>query len=303
MGKKLWIVDLGGSGDYTSIQEALDAASQTAGGVIILVKEGIYFENLTVKKADLTLVGEPGKNVSVVNDGSNGSAEPAALLVEGDGFSAENLIFVSSAEGEGACSKAVAAYIRADRVQFHHCGFLGHQDTVVATGGFLQELPKNTPQSMSRQYFRCCYFEGSGNVLAGNATALFECCKLHSLNPTLEAVGCVAKTAAPLGADRGFTFKSCLFTGDGPKQATYLGSGFSSSFMDCWMGGHIHPEVSEQMVKECWVLDGDGQLSDRPWGLTHSKGTLLDATLEGVFGDASWCVGRGGNVSSSTKAS
>jgi parallel beta-helix repeat protein len=81
------IVDASGTGDYTTIQDAINAAT-TVDGDTILVRDGIYTENITVNK-QLTIMSEHGNETMTVAaaDSSNHVFTIAANNVTIRGFS------------------------------------------------------------------------------------------------------------------------------------------------------------------------------------------------------------------------
>jgi len=77
----------GGSGNYSTIQSALDDANP---GDIIHVYKGLYVENVIVSKNDIILIGE-NKNSTIIDGGGNGDV----VYISGDqttlsGFTVQN---------------------------------------------------------------------------------------------------------------------------------------------------------------------------------------------------------------------
>lgn len=73
-------------------------------------------------------------------------------------------------------TQAVAIKVQGDRSAFHHCRFLGHQDTLYADSTALT--------AFARQYYAHCYVEGDVDFVFGRATAVYEHCRFHTLNRT-----------------------------------------------------------------------------------------------------------------------
>lgn len=67
LGNNGWdlVVDDDGSGDFTSIQDAIDAAKKEDS---ILVKNGVYNEHLVIEKQGLTIQGEDRDNTIIKSD-------------------------------------------------------------------------------------------------------------------------------------------------------------------------------------------------------------------------------------------
>jgi nitrous oxidase accessory protein len=66
--QKSHIVSINGKGDYSSIQEAIDAASDND---ILLIRNGTYFENIKINKS-IELIGED-KNTTIINGNGSGT--------------------------------------------------------------------------------------------------------------------------------------------------------------------------------------------------------------------------------------
>ena len=159
-----------GSGNFTTVQAAIDAAP-TGGTTLytIFIKNGRYREKIMVpaNKPFLQLVGESVANtVLTYNDGASnplpgggtvGTQNSASFTVNANDFSALNLTFENS-YGDG--TQAVAVLVNADRAAFRNCRFLGNQDTLYTKGS-------GTP----RHYFRDCYVDGNVDFIFGSSIA------------------------------------------------------------------------------------------------------------------------------------
>ena len=93
---KTFYVAADGTGDYYSIQRALDMAPKT-GGAVLSVSPGVYREVLTVDKPDITIrsANPDASKTVIVNDrnaGQNGGTlHSATVNVTADDFFAENI--------------------------------------------------------------------------------------------------------------------------------------------------------------------------------------------------------------------
>jgi pectinesterase len=97
-----------GTGDFTTIQEAIDEAKSFPDTrITIYIKNGVYEEKVKVHawNSRLTLKGESTDGVIVrwndyfakINRGRNSTFHTATLLVQGDDFRAENLTIENTA--------------------------------------------------------------------------------------------------------------------------------------------------------------------------------------------------------------
>ena len=210
------IVAADGTGQYTSVQEAISAAPMRTGENdprwVIFVKAGTYHERVYVQRerGRIALVGEDAARTVITfglhatlpgPDGKPiGTFRTPTMQIDGDGFVAENLTFANSA---GPVGQALALRVDGDRVAFRNCRFLGWQDTILVNRG--------------RQYFRDCSVEGHVDFIFGAATAYFDHCAIHCRRD-----GYITAASTPQGAAHGFVFADCSITGaEGVK--TYLG--------------------------------------------------------------------------------
>ncbi|KAF5190104.1 Pectinesterase [Thalictrum thalictroides] len=229
-----------GSGDYRTIQEAIDDAIPLCNTyrTVIRVAPGVYKQPVYVPKTKnlITLAGlrpedtiitwnntatkidhhqqpvqmrimrllgwmkEGAKGSRVIGTGTFGCG---SAIVEGEDFIAENITFENSApEGSG---QAVAIRVTADRCAFYNCRFLGWQDTLYLHYG--------------KQYLKDCYIEGSVDFIFGNSTALLEHCHIHCKSPGY----ITAQSRKSSQESTGYVFLRCVITGNGGSGYSYLG--------------------------------------------------------------------------------
>ncbi len=234
------VVDAKGSGDFKTVQEAINSVpllkkKETK----IYIKNGIYKEKIAIPidKINITFIGEDKdktiltyddfaskKNAEGTNIGTSGSY---SFAIDGDYFKAENITFENSS---GPVGQAVAVRIDGDKVAFTNCRFLGFQDTLYTRG------------DKSRQYYKNCYIEGTTDFIFGASTAVFDSCELFS------KLGSSYVTAAstPVNIAYGYVFLNCKLTSDAPKESVYLGRPWrnyaKTVFINCEIGEHINPQ-------------------------------------------------------------
>ena len=239
-----------GTGDYYSIQRALDAAPNTGG--LLLVAPGIYREVLTIDKPNIRMrsaVPDASKTI-VINDRSAGTAggtlHSATVNVTADNFFAENITFQNDFNATHpqipVGSQALALLVKGDRAIFHNVRLLGNQDTVYA--GSRNCTPDGDNCIPARQYFSDCYIEGNVDFLFGDGKAVFDHCEIHN---TAHAGGFVtAQSKHYPTQDSGFVLNHCRLTGGADITApVYLGRPWrpyaTVVYLDTEMGSHIDP--------------------------------------------------------------
>lgn len=186
-------VDPHGSGDHTTVQAAVNATSGS--GWTLVLAPGTYRETVSVDRTRTEMTwlgaGDGPRDVVIVYDNAAGTPKPdgsgtygttgsATTTVRGDGFTAHRITFANDflreEHPEISGTQAVAIKVQGDRSAFHHCRFLGHQDTLYADS--------NSATLFARQYFSHCYVEGDVDFVFGRATAVYEHCHFRTLNRT-----------------------------------------------------------------------------------------------------------------------
>ena len=239
-----------GTGDYYSIQRALDVAPKS--GAVVLVAPGTYREVLTVDKPNIVIrsANSDASKTIVVNDrsaGANGGTlHSATVNVTADNFLAENITFENDYNRTHpqlfAGSQALALLVTGDRAVFRNARLLGNQDTVYA--GSRNCTPDGENCIPARQYFTDCYIAGNVDFIFGDGKAVFDHCEIHS---TPHAGGYVTAQAKHYpDEDSGFVFNQCKLTADADvTQTVYLGRPWrpyaAVIYLNSEMGAKIDP--------------------------------------------------------------
>ncbi|MCR5216463.1 MAG: pectin methylesterase [Lachnospiraceae bacterium] len=261
-------VALDGSGDYTSLQEAIEAVERNNEQSTreIQIKPGIYKEHVTVLKDDLTITGltdDPSQVVISWGDYANdilpngekrGTFRTSTLLLIASHIHCKNLTVENTAGFGTEVGQAIAVYAEGEDLTFEHCRILGHQDTLFTgplpfkeakPGGFIGPT-EHYPKVVGHQCYTDCYIEGEVDFIFGSAMAYFENCEIHSLNRNKEINGYVTAASTYAGEKYGYVFSHCRFTSDCPKHTVYLGRPWridaKTVLLHCELGEHIHPE-------------------------------------------------------------
>ena len=231
------VVSKDGKGDFTSIQDAVNAAKAFPNQrIIINIKNGIYYEKVRIPEwnTKISLIGESKENTIITYDdyfnkmnlGRNSTFYTYTLLVEGDDFFATNLTIQNTS---GQVGQAVALSIFSNRAKIENCNVVGNQDTLYASG------------DGNSQYFKNCYIEGTTDFIFGKATVLFENCEIHSKKNSY-----ITAASTPEDVKFGFVFENCKLTASENANEVYLGRPWrifaKTVFINCEMGSHIRPE-------------------------------------------------------------
>lgn len=248
-----------GSGDFTTIQAAIDSALKRndQARTTLFIKAGVYEEKLyigshSVSKTNvLSLVGVHrdsviirwndynGKQIYYYQDtalSKCGTPQSATFTVNAPDFYMENVTVVNSYTSK----QAVALYNVGDRQTFKNCRLVGFQDTHYLKKG-------------RRSFFYDCQIEGGTDFICAGGTAIFYRCKLKSLTggQYISAPEDVPYTALlPSGKTLyyGFTFIDCDLISDGKLSngSVYMGRPWQGTsgclYLSCRLGTHIRPE-------------------------------------------------------------
>jgi pectinesterase len=232
--KYVFTVAKDGSGDYTYIQDAVDAMRGfPLAPITLYIKNGVYNEKIELppNNTDVRFIGESvDKTIITFNDhsgrGKIRTFTSFTAKISGNRFVAENITFVNAA---GPVGQALALYVDADKAVFKNCRFIGNQDTIYAGG------------ENSRQYFVNCFIEGTTDFIFGPATAIFQNCTIRAKSNSY-----ITAANTTEGKKFGFVFLDCKLIADSTVTKVYLGRpwrAFSkTAFIRCEMPAAIVPE-------------------------------------------------------------
>lgn len=222
-----------GSGDFTTITEALEAIRAFMDyRVTVNIRNGVYNEKVVIPAwlHNVDFIGEnPDSTIITWADHANinkmGTFRTYTVKVDGCDLTFSNLTIENNAPKLG---QAVALHTEGDRLTFRNCRLLGNQDTLYSAG------------NRSRLFFDNCYIEGTTDFIFGPATALFTDCTLHSKSNSF-----VTAASTPADVETGYVFNRCRLTAADGVDKVYLGRPWRpyafTAFIDCEMGDHIVP--------------------------------------------------------------
>jgi polygalacturonase len=241
-------VDADGSGDYKSIQEAINSLPATGG--TIRISRGTYREVLDIDKPGVRLLGESDDSsvTVIVFDKSAGTAggtfKSATVNVTGDNFYAEGITFQNDfsqknpAISQGA--QAVALSVRGDRAVFRNVRILGAQDTLFAAA---KSCASDTgPCIPARQYFENCYIEGHVDFIFGDSKAVFRNCEIHAIPH--KTVYLTAQSKRYPEQESGYVFDHCKVTAASGISELYLGRPWRPYSTVVWLSTELDAPIA-----------------------------------------------------------
>ncbi len=216
------------SGDYSTIQEAIDASpSSSSTYTLIYIKNGTYEETLNIPSAKkkLILYGEEESGV-IITYATEETLDLATIELYATEFIAYNLTIVNTAGSTYGPAQALRQEV--DKSIWVNCKFIGNQDTFRNKAG--------------RAYFKNCYFEGTVDFIFGAGTCVFEDCDIYSK-------GGSAITAASTKeyVTYGYVFRNCRVTA---KEGTTTRLG--RPWKDYAAVAFINCELPRQIISDGW---------------------------------------------------
>lgn len=232
--KYIFTVAKDGSGDYYSIQDAIDAMRvYPLQPITLFIKNGVYNEKieLPANNTDVTIIGENVDSTIITWNDYSGKGKHTTFTsftakISGNRFRAENITFANSA---GPVGQALALYVDADKAVFKNCKFLGNQDTIF-TGG-----------EHAKQFFEDCFIEGTTDFIFGPATVVFKNCTIRAKTNSY-----ITAASTTYGKEFGYVFLHCRIIADSAVNKLYLGRPWRAHaktvFIRCNLPKAISPE-------------------------------------------------------------
>ena len=226
------VVATDNSGDYTKIQDAINAIpDNNAARKVIFVKKGKYVEKVIVpyQKTNITLVGENVDSTSI--SFSDASLETIAMntftsstiRIDADDFEAMNITF----ENTATSAQAVALHTNGDRQTFLHCRIIGWQDA------YFSNIRR-------RNYLMDCYCQGAVDYLFGYGIVLFDSCQIN----TVRTGGYMTAAATSRNYTFGSVFMNCKLTCPTSVTSFYLGRPWfpyaKTVLLKCWEPSQVN---------------------------------------------------------------
>jgi pectinesterase len=232
-----------GSGDYKTIQEAVNAVRDHSEiKAVISIRKGTYKEKLVIPawKKNIALIGESKETTIITGNDYSGKDFPGkdftqnakfstytsyTVLIQANDCVLQNLTIENTA---GRVGQAVALATEADRIVVSNCHILGNQDTLYTSKD-------------GRNYYKDCLITGTTDFLFGEATVVFSNCEIRSLSNSYITAASTTKEQ-PFG----YVFFNCKLTAAEEATKVYLGRPWrpycKTVFIDTEMGAHIAKE-------------------------------------------------------------
>jgi pectin methylesterase-like acyl-CoA thioesterase len=198
------VVARDGSGNYTSVQAAIDAAPEH--GTIpfkIFIKSGKYTGQVVVPatKPFIELVGEnPATTIISYGDGKAGTA---AFIINADDCLLMNITLENSQGYRSDGPQSLAVKTNASHAVFYNCRFISGQDTVLIS------------RAGSGIYFKDCYIDGNTDFIYGAAVAVFDHCVIYARDRIDgNKGGYITAANTPAGQTYGLVFRDCIIPGN-----------------------------------------------------------------------------------------
>jgi pectin methylesterase-like acyl-CoA thioesterase len=286
-----WSVAADGSGDFCTVQGALDRVPDLNNAAqSINVKAGTYEEIIHIGARNrISLLGQGQdqcivtyKNNSILNAGTH---TRAVFTAEGDDLVLRNFSVINATPKGGSQAECLALW--GERCTVDHCVFSSFQDTLLING---------------RAYFLACRVEGDVDFIWGAGAAFFDQCEIKSLNK-----GYIVQ-ARNLAGQRGYVFLKCTLTAatgvSGVVLARTAGDGYPYSeavYIECKMGSHLTAaaweidlsDMSHILFGEYGSLDASGKALSISQRATGSK--RLTAAQADKYRSAAYVLGGADN--------
>lgn len=273
------------------LQKAFDAAQP---GSVIHLSPGVYRQKAVIRTPDLTVIGAgAGKSRIVFDDyarkrGDDGfeliTFRTYTLAVCADNVHLEDLSVINDAGCPEEKGQQVALSVCGTDFSMKNCRLTSTQDTL-----FLGPLPPDLIERYEgfladelrrdgemEQRFENCTIEGTVDFIFGCGNAVFENCRIRSLNDARN-IGYVSAPAHSLSQESGFCFRNCqLECADGVAPGSvYLARPWRDyglvRFENCDGGPHIAAAGFD------------------PWSGTQRDRTARFYETPAVPGRVSWC--------------
>lgn len=247
-----------------SINEVL---SKCVPGDTIFLKKGIYKEKVELLTDNIQLIGESQQDTIITNHdfyhkimadyNECNTFRTYTCYIGADSVSISNLTIENSCVPSATYGQAVALHVDGNDFLCQDVTLKSAQDTLF-TGplpkdliqrhqGFLRPpFLKGTP---SIQFYKNCTIKGDVDFIFGGATALFEDCRIISIDKdslaSFEPKGYICAPSHDRDLPYGYLFYRCSLLKEGNAKNVFLARPWRdygcAAFIECTMDDHISP--------------------------------------------------------------
>ncbi len=306
-GSFMKIVAKDGSGDYITVQAAVDACSTDGTRNFIFIKNGTYEEQVTIpSNVVITMLGESRDGVVITRAKSHAEVDDekqtTTMYVDSYDFYGENFTVVNSAGPTAGQAEALTNH--GDRMTLKNVAIKGNQDALRF-------------DDSSRSYLYNCYVEGTVDYIFDSGIAFIDNSEIKQVNKAgyIVAPGDhFAQISREVSKEKtgysnlwglGLFLRNCTLTHDASiaDGSSHLGRNWgkrssAAYFINCKMDKHISDvgfvEMSEGATRylgEYGSMDLDGNkldLSKRvSWSITndeaHNPQIMTSALINNLF--------------------
>ena len=255
------VVAKDGTGDYTSIAEALNALGDSE-DIHLYIKNGIYREKISLEKKNIFLEGESREGTILeFGDGAFhphpdgkpfGTFRSYTLYLYGEKVRLHRLTVKNTAGDGDIHGQGIALYLDALLFDVFEVSLYGHQDTL-----FMAPLPKEPltkgsfvgpgeyrERRLSTGRIRNSTIAGDVDFIFGGANVLFEHCDIESLDQGKEEMNYIAAPCTRQN-EIGFIFRNSRFISGSKRKMTYLARPWrkyaKATFIECEFNEHLLP--------------------------------------------------------------
>ncbi len=294
------------TGDFDSLQTALDSIAYDTDEVEIYLKNGFYFEKVFIDRPNITIKGEDKENTVIVyndsafrNDESGrpmGTFATASLEISRKAVNTvlDNLTVQNSAGYGKIVGQAVALNVMADKTVIKNCRLIARQDTLMLWPSFKESL--NDPDIYVRSYFENCYIEGDVDFIFGGSISIFKNCDIFCKHRPVGYDCFITAACTPANNKYGLVFLNCRIDGDAEKGTVYLGRPWTEGARTVF----INTDATDVLNRTLWSRWNKNRQHDAAfyaqnsfttgydvpqWTKTLSADDIGEYTVENIFGD------------------
>jgi len=245
-----YIVALDGSGDFCTLQGAVDAVvSSDPCRTLIKLKKGSYREQINIPsgKNNITWLGEDRDTtiLAVYNRQAFNNGSDYRMMIRGsaNGFRMYNMTFWNTAPD----NSGQAETIKHSGLQCiaGNCRFKSYQDTLCLNG---------------QMYVNKCYIEGDTDYIWGTGTVYFDKCEMRCLSTQ----SYITQPRTAQGVN-GFFLVDCNLTSPPGLTGCYLGRTTDSNYPYC-QSVYINCTMPSTLIMPIgWIIAGGDTSNLRLW--------------------------------------